>query len=111
MLISNAFAQAAAAPAGGDALMQLLPFIFIFVIMYVLIIRPQQKRMKELKTMIDNIRRGDTVVTSGGLIGKVAKVEDNEIQVDLAENTRVRVVKSMVIEVRAKGEPVVDSKS
>ncbi len=110
MFIANAFAQTAAAPGGSDALMQLLPFVFIFVIMYVLIIRPQQKRMKELKTMIENIRRGDTVVTSGGLIGKVAKVEDNEIQVDLAENTRVRIVKSMVVEVRAKGEPVTESK-
>ena len=107
MLITPAYAQAAA---GGDAnsmLMSLLPFALIFVIMYFLILRPQQKKVKDHAELVKNIRRGDTVVTSGGIIGKVTKVrDDTEIEVEIAENTRVRVIKGTVSEVRVKGEPV-----
>ena len=75
--------------------------------MYFLIIRPQRTKQKRHQEMVANLRRGDTVVTTGGLIGKVSKVVDeNEIQVELAENVRVRIVRGMVAEVRAKGEPV-----
>lgn len=108
MFITDAFAQGAAPAAGAnDILLSLMPFIFIFIILYFLIIRPQQKRVKTHQELISNIRRGDTVVTSGGMIGKVTKVtDDNELVVELAENVRVRVVKSTIAEVRAKGEPV-----
>ncbi len=107
MCISPAFAQAAS-PFGGDSmLVSLLPFILIFVIMYFLILRPQQKRAKAHQEMVKNVRRGDTVVTSGGLIGKVTKViDDDQIEVELADEVRVRQMRSMVADVRAKGEPV-----
>ena len=108
MLITPAYAQGMGL--GGDnMLVSLLPFILIFVIMYFLILRPQQKRVKMHQEMVKNLRRGDTVVTSGGLIGKVAKVDDSEIQVELAEGVRVRVVRGSISEVRAKGEPVKDA--
>ena len=71
-----------------------------------LILRPQQQKARRHREMVANLRRGDTVVTNGGLIGKVAKVDDNELQVELAEGIRVRIVRGMVAEVRAKGEPV-----
>ena len=88
-------------------LMNLLPFVAIFAIMYFLILRPQQKRVKAHQELVKNVRRGDTVVTSGGLIGKVTKViDDEQIEVELAEGIRVRQIKSMVSDVRAKGEPV-----
>ena len=70
-----------------------------------MILRPQQKRQREHANMVEALRRGDTVVTQGGLVGKVAKVAEDEIEVDIAENTRVSVIKSMIISVRAKGEP------
>ena len=109
MLITPAYAQAAA---GGDAnsmLMSLLPFALIFVIMYFLILRPQQKKVKDHQELVKNIRRGDTVVTSGGLVGKVTKVvDDDQIEVEIADGVRVRQVRSMVSGVRAKGEPVKD---
>jgi preprotein translocase subunit YajC len=89
--------------------MQLLPFILIFVIMYFLILRPQQKRAREHQELIKNLRRGDTVITSGGLLGKVTKVVDDEqIEVEIADGVRVRQIRSMVSGVRAKGEPVKD---
>ena len=106
-MITPAFAQAAGAPGTQDMLVQIVPFVLIFVIMYFLIIRPQQKRAKQHQDMIKNIRRGDTVVTSGGFVGKVTKAgEDGEIEVEIAEGVKVKVVRSMVAEVRAKGEPV-----
>ena len=87
----------------------LLPFALIFVIMYFLILRPQQKRVKAHQEMVKNVRRGDTVVTNGGLIGRVTKVvDDNEIEVELADEVRVRQMRSMIADVRAKGEPVKD---
>lgn len=104
MLITPAFAQAPGG--GGDMFVQLLPFLLIFVIIYFLILRPQQKRVKAHREMVAAIRRGDTVVTSGGLIGKVSKVVDeSEVVVELAEGVRVRVVRPTISEVRAKGEP------
>jgi preprotein translocase subunit YajC len=106
MFVTPAYAQAGA-PGGADMLVQFLPFVLIFVIMYFLIIRPQRLKAKRHQEMIANVRRGDTIVTSGGLIGKVAKVVDeSELQLDLAENVRVRVARGMIAEVRAKGEPV-----
>src|SRR5262245_34304916 len=109
MLITPASAQASS-PLGGDNLMMtLLPFVLIFVIMYFLILRPQQKRVKMHQEMVKNVRRGDTVVTSGGLVGKVTKVVDDEqIEVELADGLRVRQMRQMIAEVRAKGEPVKD---
>ncbi len=107
MLISPAFAQASSPLGGDNMLMSLLPFILIFVIMYFLILRPQQKRAKQHQEMVRNVRRGDTVITSGGLIGKVTKViDDEQIEVELADEIRVRQMRSMVADVRAKGEPV-----
>ncbi len=88
------------------------PLIFIFAIMYFLLIRPQQQRMKQHKQMVENVRRGDTVVTAGGIVGRVTKVgqpEDPEITVEIADNVQIRVVKSTLSEVRAKTQPV-DSK-
>ena len=108
MLISPAYAQVPGL--GGDSmLVSLLPFILIFVIMYFLILRPQQKRVKMHQEMVKNLRRGDTVVTSGGLIGKVTKViDDDQIEVELAEGFKIRQMRQMIAEVRAKGEPVKD---
>ena len=107
MLISPAFAQGS--PLGGDAsiITQLLPFVLIFVIMYFLILRPQQQRVKAHREMVKNVRRGDTVVTSGGLVGKVTKViDDDQIEVEIADGMRVRQMRQMISDVRAKGEPV-----
>ncbi|MCG8447868.1 MAG: preprotein translocase subunit YajC [Hyphomicrobiales bacterium] len=108
MFISPAYAQGAGG-GGGDFLLQLLPFILIFVIIYFLIIRPQQRRVKEHQEMVSSVRRGDTVVTGGGLVGKVSKlIDDREVQVEIAEGVRVRVVRAMISDVRARGEPVGD---
>jgi len=95
MFISPAYAQTAAGPSGGEAaLVQFLPLVFIFVIFYFLLIRPQQRRLKEHRAMIDAVKKGDSVVTGGGLIGKVIRVQDGEVEVELAPNVKVRVVKS-----------------
>ena len=106
MLITPAYAQAAA---GGDAnsmLMSLLPFALIFVIMYFLILRPQQKKVKDHAELVKNIRRGDTVVTSGGLVGKVTKVVDDEqIEMEVSDGVRIRQMRQMIATVRSKGEP------
>ena len=108
MIVTPAFAQGAGA-GGSDMLVSLLPFVLIFVIMYFLILRPQQKRSKQHQEMVKNMRRGDSVVTSGGLVGKITKVvDDNEIEVEVADGVRVRQLRSMVAEVRSKGEPVRD---
>jgi preprotein translocase subunit YajC len=89
-----------------EAIAQFVPLILIFAIMYFLLIRPQQKKVKEHQAMVEALRRGDQVVTQGGLIGKVSKVkEDNEIEVEIAEGVRVRVVRSTVAQVLSKTEP------
>ncbi len=106
MLVSPAFAQAAGGAPAGGGVAQIIPFILILAIMYFLLIRPQQKKMKEHKAMVEALRRGDQVVTAGGLIGKVTKVkEDGEIEVEIAEGVRVRVVKSTITSVLGKTEP------
>ena len=108
MFITPAYAQGAGG-GGADFLIQLLPFILIFVIIYFLIIRPQQKRVKDHQEMVASVRRGDTVVTGGGLVGKVSKlIDDREVQVEIADGVRVRVVRAMISDVRARGEPVGD---
>ncbi len=110
MLISEAFAQAG----GGttDMLTSLLPLVLIFVVFYFLLIRPQQKKMKEHKAMIEAVRRGDIVTTSGGIIGKVAKVqEDGVVQLEIAEGVKVKVVKGTISEVRSKGGDIDDDKA
>ncbi|SFJ85146.1 preprotein translocase subunit YajC [Bosea sp. OK403] len=105
-MITPAFAQGLGG-GSSDVLMSLVPFVLIFVIMWFLIIRPQQKRVKSHQEMIKNVRRGDTVVTTGGIVAKVSKViDDGEIEAEIAEGVRVRLVKGMISEVRAKGEPV-----
>lgn len=95
--------------AGGGAenfLVTIFPFALVFVIIYFMIIRPQQRRVKDHQNMVNNVRRGDVVVTSGGIIGKVVKVgDDNEIQVEIAEGVKVRVIKSTLTDVRTKGDP------
>jgi preprotein translocase subunit YajC len=109
MLITSAYAQASGG-GGSDFLIQLMPILLMFVIFYMLLLRPQQQRAKAHREMVANIRRGDVVVTSGGIIGKVTKVKDDgEIEVEIADNTRVRVIKGTVAEVRVKGEPVKES--
>ena len=90
----------------GSAIAQFIPLILIFAIMYFLLIRPQQKKMKEHQKMVEGLRRGDIVITQGGLIGKVVKVkEDNELDVELAEGVKVRVVQSTIAQVKSKTEP------
>ena len=112
MFTTSAFAQAAgaAAPASStDMLMQFAPFIAIFAIMYFLILRPQQRRAKEQKALVQGARRGDTVVTSGGLIGKITKViDEDQVEIEIADDVRIRQMRAMISEVRAKGEPVKD---
>jgi preprotein translocase subunit YajC len=113
MLVSTAFAQEASAGAGApDAMLQLLPIVLIFVVFYFLLIRPQQKKMKQHKEMLSAIRRGDRVVTGGGILGTVVKVvDDNELQVEIAEGVRVRAQRQLITAVVAKTEPSSDSKS
>ena len=123
MLITPAYAQGLPfGLGGGDSsgmITSLLPLILIVVIMYFLVLRPQQQRVKQHQSMVKALRRGDTVVTNGGLVGKVAKVVDDsdEIEIEIAtveadkgqpKTVRVRQMRSMVSEVRAKGEPVKD---
>lgn len=114
MFITPAFAQASGATGLGspDMLIQFAPFVVIFAIMYFLILRPQQRRAKEQRDMVQGARRGDTIVTTGGLIGKITKATDNsEVEVEVAPNVRVRIARSGIGEVRAKGEPVKEAPS
>src|SRR6195952_4891055 len=107
MFVTPAFAQAGPFGLGGDNMMvSLLPFVLIFVIMYFLVLRPQQKRVKDHAELVKNLRRGDTVVTSGGLIGKVTKViDDDQIEFEVSDGVRVRQMRQMISGVRTKGEP------
>lgn len=103
MLISPAYAQSAG---GSDFIVSLLPLVLIFVVFYFLLIRPQQKKVKAHKEMLSNIRRGDRVVTNGGIIGTVTRVnDDSELTLEIAEGVRVRSLRSMVADVLAKTEP------
>jgi len=89
-----------------EAFAQFVPLILIFAIMYFLLIRPQQRKLKDHKKMVESLKRGDVIVTQGGLIGKVTKVkEDNELEVELSKDVKVRVVQSTVAQVRSKTEP------
>lgn len=107
MFVSYAHAQAAGAPGAQDLLTSMVPLILIFVIFYFLLIRPQQKRAKEHKAMLDGLRRGDQVITAGGIIAKVNRVrDDGEVEVDIAEGVKVRVVRSTIASVLAKTDPV-----
>jgi len=114
MLITPAYAQSnpLSALSGGDSggmVTSLLPLILIVVIMYFLVLRPQQQKVKQHQSMVRALRRGDTVVTNGGLVGKVTKVvDDDQIEVEISDGVRVRQMRSMVSDVRAKGEPVKD---
>jgi preprotein translocase subunit YajC len=112
MLTTPAFAQALPL-GGGDSMFSLLmPMVAVFLIFYFVMLRPQQKRAKEHQDLIKNLRRGDTIVTSGGLVGKVTKlVDDDHIEVEVADGVRVRHVRAQVAGVRAKGEPVKDDKA
>ncbi|MGA8610495.1 MAG: preprotein translocase subunit YajC [Xanthobacteraceae bacterium] len=109
LTISTVYAQFGLGGPGGanNMLVQFTPFILIIVIMYFLILRPQQRKVKQHQEMIKALRRGDTVVTNGGLLGKVTKVvDDDQIEVEISDGVRVRQMRSMVSEVRVKGEPV-----
>jgi preprotein translocase subunit YajC len=109
MIITPAFAQTAGGTDISGMLQGMLPFILIFVIMYFLILRPQQKRVKDHQALIKNLRRGDTVITQGGIVAKITKViDDDHIEIELAEGVRVRQLRSMISAVRAKGEPAKD---
>ena len=106
MFITPAFAQTAGGPGLGDFAGMILPLGMIMVVFYFLLIRPQQRKMKEHQEVLKKIGRGDTVITQGGLIGKVTKViDDNELQIELGENMKVRMLRSGVSDVRARGEP------
>jgi preprotein translocase subunit YajC len=109
MWITPAYAQASPTSELFSPTSPIWMMAIIFVIMYVLMIRPQQKRVKQHQEMVKNLRRGDSVVTSGGTVGKVTKVvDDDQIEIEIAQGVRVRQMRSMVTEVRAKGEPVAD---
>jgi len=113
MFASPAYAQAAGAAAPGAAasfLVQFAPLIFIFVIFYFLMIRPQQKKMKEHREAINAVQKNDQIVTAGGLIAKVIKVEENEVEAEIAPNVKVKIVKGTIAEVRraASGKPAND---
>ena len=104
MFVTPAYAQSAAGGFGGAG--QFIPLILIFAIMYFLLIRPQQKKMKEHKAMVSALRRGDQVITQGGIFGKVTKVKDDgEIEVEIATGVKIRVVQSTISNVVSKTEP------
>lgn len=110
MFISDAFAQTAGADGGGNVFMQFLPFILIIAVFYFLMIRPQQKRVKEHKAMVASLRRGDNVVTSGGIVAKVSKViDDHEVELEIASGVKVKVIRSTISTVVGKPAPANDT--
>ncbi len=111
MLITEAFAQTAnAAPAATDTIIQLVPIVAMIAIVYFVLWRPQQRRAKEQREMVQAARRGDVVVTTGGIIGKVSKsVDDYEVELEIAPNVKVRLARTGIAEVRARGEPIKDA--
>lgn len=113
MFVTPAYAQDAVGATGGmtDILVQLMPIALLVLIFWLLIFRPQQKRLKAQQAMLSAIRRGDTVVTTGGIIGKVTKAVDGEdLEVEIAQGVKVKLVRGMVADVRSKSEPVNDNK-
>jgi preprotein translocase subunit YajC len=111
MFVTPAYAQAAGGAGAAGALTQFLPLILIFAIMYFLLIRPQQKKLKEHKAMVEALRRGDQVITQGGIVGKVSKVkEDGELEVEIAEGVKVRIIRSTIATVLSKTEPAAANK-
>jgi preprotein translocase subunit YajC len=116
LFIGTAFADAGAPAAtgggAGDIIMSMLPIILMVVVFYFLLIRPQQKRMKQHRETLSQVRRGDRVLTSGGIIGTVSKVlDDNELLVEIADNVKVKILKATIADVLAKTEPAKDSSS
>jgi len=108
MFATPAYAQAAGGGAAG-AFGSFIPLILIFAIMYFLLIRPQQKKAKDHQKMVEALRRGDQIVTQGGIIGKVTKVKDEgEVEVEIASGVKVRVVKATIAQVISKTEPAAD---
>ena len=108
MFATPAFAQTAGAAAGGgpqDMLIQFLPLVGLALLFYFLMIRPQQRRMKLHQALISNLKRNDTVVLNSGVIGKVVRVEDTEVGLEIAQGVTIKVVKGMISEVRVRGEP------
>lgn len=107
MFITPAFAQAIGGAGAGSAFAQFVPLILIFAIMYFLLIRPQQKKVKDHKAMVEALRRGDQIVTQGGIVGKVIRVKDGEVEVEveIAQGVTVRVVRATIAQVRSKTEP------
>ena len=105
MFVTPAYAQTGAG-GGADIFVSILPFVLIFVVMWFLIIRPQRTQMKKRGEMLTAIRRGDTVITGGGLVGKVTKADENELEVDLGGGTKVTALRATIADVRVKGEPV-----
>lgn len=108
MLISPAYAQAAGDAGSAAGLAQFVPLVLIFVIFYFLLVRPQQKKMKDHKAVLEAIRRGDRIVTNGGIVGLVTKViaEERQVEVEIAEGVRVKVMRDMINTVLSKTEPV-----
>ena len=105
MFVSPAYAQAAGAPGGAAAFAQFVPLLLVFVIMYFLILRPQQKKMSQHRAMVEALKKGDTVVTQGGLIGKVIAVRDDELDVEIAQGVKVRVLRGTVAQVLTRTAP------
>lgn len=106
MFATPAFAQAAGAAGAGSAFASFVPLVLIFAIMYFLLIRPQQKKVKEHRSMVEALRRGDQVVTAGGIVGKVIKVgEDGMVEVEIAEGVKVKIVRQTITQVMNKTEP------
>ena len=107
MFATPAYAQAAGGAGGGDLISSFIPIILIFVIFYFFLIRPQQKKAKEHRQMVDALRRGDQVLTQGGIYGKVTKVKEGEedIEVEIAKDVRIRVLRSSIAQVISKTEP------
>lgn len=111
MFVTPAFAQAAGGGGITDIFSSLAPILMLIVIFWFLIFRPQQKRVKEHKAMLEAVRRGDIIVTSGGIVGKITKVTDgDDLEVEISTGVKIKVVRTMISDVRTKSEPVNDNK-
>ncbi len=103
MFISSAYAQAAATPSTSDTLMSMLPLVLMFVVLYFVMIRPQMKKAKEHKAMVEALAKGDEVVTAGGFLGKISKIGESYVGVELASGVEVQMQRSAVVQVLPKG--------